>query len=114
MVFCFEIAKGINVFRSVTDSVGFSIYSRIEPFHFNGSITFCMVKMKQAYSGAEHLDICSIYDAIHTRGAEHRNIDTYLFVVLRCAAPYQLLSTFFTTNILRLCRFLIANDPTAN
>jgi hypothetical protein len=41
------------------------------------------------------VDIFSIYDAIHRIGAEHRNIDTYLFVVLLCAAPYQLLSTFY-------------------
>jgi len=54
MVFCIEITKGINVFGFVTDSVGFSFYSRIEPFHFIGSITFCMGKMKQAFSGAEH------------------------------------------------------------
>ncbi|HCY41102.1 MAG TPA: hypothetical protein DHV48_07065 [Prolixibacteraceae bacterium] len=51
--------------------------------------------------------------ATQIRGAEYRNIDTYLFVVLRCAAPYQLFLLFYYKYFAALLP-LIADDPTAN
>jgi hypothetical protein len=51
-------------------------------------------------------------DAKHAKGAEHRNIGNYLYYygALHLTGFHQI----FSTNILRLCRFLIARDPTAS
>jgi hypothetical protein len=59
------------------------------------------------------VDICSIHDAILARGAAHRDIRRIYFnIPVRCTLPASI--NIFTTNILRLCRFLIAKHPTTN
>lgn len=68
-----------------------------------------MDKIMQEFKVQSTGDICRLYDAILTRGAEHRDMGIHFIISVRCTLHAYI--NFFATNILRLCRIFAFSLP---